>query len=288
MIEIVENRYGKSKVRLMKVKRLGERTELREWTVQVMLRGDFEAAHVQGDNSNLLPTDTMKNTVYSLARTSTSHSMEEFADELASFLLVRNAQVTEASIEIDSTLWKRLAFDGVPHPDTFMRGSEERQTVRHEASRSGEITVQSGFKDLTILKTANSAFAGYLRDTLTTLQETNDRLLGTAVTAEWLYRKGGVDYNASRQRIREAMLSTFADHRSESVQHTLYAMARAALEVEPGIGEIHLVMPNKHCVLVDLSRFGQDNPNEVFVPIDEPHGLIEARVRRTSAQNGNP
>lgn len=286
MIEIVENRYGKSRVRMIKITRTGERHELREWTVQVMLQGDFNSAHTHGDNSRILPTDTMKNTVYSLARRSKSSSMEEFAKELATFLLSRNEQVTDVAIDVESTLWKRLSFEGMPHPDTFMRGSDERQTARHEAWRNGRNTVHSGFKDLTVLKTAHSAFTGFMRDGLTTLQETTDRLLGTAVRAEWLYRHGDIDYDASRHLIRETMLRTFANHRSESVQHSLYAMATAALEAELAIEEIHLSMPNKHCLLVDLSSFGQDNPNEVFVPIDEPHGLIEARVRRTSDHNG--
>ena len=81
-------------------------------------------------------------------------------------------------------------------------------------------------------------------------------------------------------KIRETLLETFAHHQSKSVQHTLYAMGKAALDSNPEIDDINLSMPNKHCLLVDLSRFGQDNPNEIFVPVDEPHGNIQARLRR--------
>ena len=63
--QLVENRYGKSRVRLMKVTRQPEGNDLLEWTVQVLLQGDFDAAHYEGDNRKILPTDTMKNTVYS-------------------------------------------------------------------------------------------------------------------------------------------------------------------------------------------------------------------------------
>lgn len=281
MIELVENRYGKSRVRLMKVTRHPHGHELREWTVQVLLKGDFDSAHLEGDNSKILPTDTMKNTVYSIARTSTATSMEEYGKELVDFLLARNAQVTSASVRIESTLWKRLSFEGKPHPSTFMRGSGELQTTHVHRAQTEAFRIHSGFDNLVILKTAKSGFEGYIKDSLTTLKETSDRLLGTAVTAEWRYRHRDFDYDSVRHTIRHIMLRTFADHDSKSVQQTLYAMAQSALEAAPEIDEIELTMPNKHSLLVDLSPFGQDNPNEIFVPTDEPHGYIEARVRRT-------
>jgi urate oxidase len=282
MIELAENRYGKSRVRLMKVTRHEHGHDLREWTVQVLLKGDFDSAHLEGDNSKILPTDTMKNTVYFIARTSTATSMEDYAKELADFLLNRNPQVESASIRIESTLWKRLTVDGKPHPSAFMRGSGERQTTSVERAQHGAFHILSGLDELVLLKTANSAFEGYIKDSLTTLPETKDRLFGTAVRAEWRYLSTDLDFDSVRTTIREMMLRTFANHESKSVQQTLYAMAQSALEATPQIDEIELVMQNKHCLLVDLSRFGQDNPNEIFVPTDEPHGYIEARVRRKS------
>jgi urate oxidase len=282
MIELAENRYGKSRVRLMKVTRHDHGHDLREWTVQILLRGDFETAHLDGDNSKILPTDTMKNTVYSLARSSKATSMEEFAKELADFLLGRNPQVESAAINIESTLWKRLTIDGKPHPSAFMRGSNELQTTTVERAQGGLFHVVSGLDHLVLLKTANSGFEGYIKDSLTTLPETKDRLFGTAVSAEWRYTSSDLNFDSARTTLREAMLRTFANHDSKSVQQTLYAMAQSALEQVAEIDEIKITMPNKHCLLVDLSRFGQDNPNEIFVPTDEPHGYIEARVRRSS------
>ncbi len=280
MIELAENRYGKSRVRLMKVTRHDHGQDLREWTVQVLLKGDFDTAHLLGDNSKILPTDTMKNTVYSIARTSKAAAMEDYAKELADFLLSRNPQVSSASIHVESTLWKRLTVDGKPHPSAFMRGSGELQTTSVERAHGGTFRVRSGLDNLVLLKTANSGFEGYIKDSLTTLPETKDRLFGTAVSAEWHYTASDVDFEGIRKTIRETMLRTFANHDSKSVQQTLYAMAESALEEVAAIDEIEITMPNKHCLLVDLSRFGQDNPNEIFVPTDEPHGYIEARVRR--------
>jgi len=282
MIELAENRYGKSRVRLMKVTRSPKGNEMREWTVQVLLAGDFDSAHYRGDNSKILPTDTMKNTVYSVARRSSSISMEDFAKELVDFLLDRNPQVSSVSVAIESTMWKRLTIDGKPHPTSFMRGSEEVQTTTVSRGRTNGFTIQSGFDNLVVMKTADSGFEGYIKDELTTLKETSDRLFCTAVTADWRYTDPALDFDAVRIDLREAMLKTFADHTSKSVQETLYAMGRSALELVAEVDQIDLTMPNKHCLLVDLSRFGQDNPNEIFVPTDEPAGHIQARVRRTA------
>ena len=280
MIELAENRYGKSRVRLMKVTRSPKGTELREWTVQVLLTGDFDTAHYDGDNSKILPTDTMKNTVYSLARKSSAIAMEDFAKELVDFLLGRNPQVTSVSVAVEGTMWKRMTVDGKSHPTAFMRGSGEVQTTAVSRARTGGFSIVSGLKNLVVMKTTDSGFEGYIKDELTTLKETSDRLFCSALTAEWRYSVDTLGFDAMRVALREAMLKTFADHKSKSVQETLYAMGKRALERVAEADQIDLVMPNKHCLLIDLERFGQDNPNEIFVPTDEPAGHIEARVRR--------
>ena len=262
MIELTENRYGKSRVRLMKVTRNDQGHDLREWTVQVLLKGDFATAHIEGDNSKILPTDTMKNTVYSIARNSNATSMEDYAKELTDFLLARNPQIESASIRVESTLWKRLTVDGKPHPSAFMRGSGELQTTTVERAQKGAFHILSGLENLVLLKTANSGFEGYIKDSLTTLPETKDRLFGTAVSASWHYISSDLNFDCIRVKLRETMLRTFANHDSKSVQQTLYAMAESALGDIPEVEEIEIIMPNKHCLLVDLSRFGQDNPKQ--------------------------
>jgi urate oxidase len=280
MIELAENRYGKSRVRLMKVTRSPKGNELREWTVQVLLTGDFDSAHYEGDNSKILPTDTMKNTVYSVARRSSAISMEDFAKELIDFLLGRNPQVSSISVAVEGTLWKRLTVDGKPHPTSFMRGSGEVQTTMVSRGRTGGFSIHSGLKNLVVMKTADSGFEDYIVDELTTLKPTDDRLFCTAVAAEWRYTVQTLAFDTMRSALREAMIKTFANHKSKSVQETLYEMGKSGLERVAEVDQIDLVMPNKHCLLVDLSRFGQENPNEIFVPTDEPAGHIEARVRR--------
>lgn len=282
--KLTANRYGKSRVRLMRVTRHEAHHDLDEWTVQVLLTGDFEAAHTSGDNSKILPTDTMKNTVYFVARESKAASMEEYAKELIDFLLARNPQVSGAEVVIESHVWKRMTVDGQPHPTAFMHGSDERQTTRVSRRQDGALEIVSGLDRMNILKTAQSGFVGFIKDELTTLPETTDRLFGTVLKAEWPYTARaiaeGIDFNKVRRHLRETMLATFAKHDSLSVQQTLFAMGEAALGHTDIIDEVYLLMPNKHNLLVDLGRFGRDNPNRIFVPTDEPHGTIEATVRR--------
>jgi urate oxidase len=280
VIALAENNYGKSSVRVMKVQRDGPLHTVKEWKVEVLLSGDFESCFTVGDNSQILPTDTMKNTVYSRARESTAECMEDFARELAEFFLSRNPQVEGVGITIAGTAWDHALVQGKPHPSTFVRGSNETQTTAITYIRGGAVSVISGLDGLVVLKTANSGFEGYLRDSLTTLPETADRLFGTSMRAQWTYQSAVLPFEQLRSKLRETLIQAFAEHDSKSVQHTLYAMAQAALEGVPEIMDMELAMPNKHCLLVDLSRFGQTNPNQIFVPTDEPYGNIVARICR--------
>jgi urate oxidase len=280
LIELGENRYGKSRVRLVRVKRDKDRHDLREWTLEVLLQGDFENCFKDGDNSKILPTDTMKNTVYSLARKSPGGCMEEFAKEMIDFLLRRNPQVSRAEVTVSEKAWERVAAGGKPHPTTFVQSSGELQTTKVERAQNGTFSIVSGLENLMIMKTAGSGFEGYIQDSLTTLPPTADRLFGTALGASWKYASADTGFHKLRAKIREILLAVFAGHESKSVQHTLYAMGEAVLKGVAEVSEIDLTMPNIHCLLVDLSRFGQDNPSEIFIPTDEPQGYIEARIRR--------
>ena len=280
--ELAENRYGKSRVRLLRLTRTTERSVIDDWTIEIMLEGDFVATYMDGDNSAVLTTDTMKNTAYALARDSKADSPEEFAHELAAFLLIRNSPLAAVEVSIASALWKRLEVDGAADPFSFMHGSAERQTVQIRHARDILPQTISGLDNMVILKTTQSAFAGFLRDELTTLPDTDDRLMGTAVSATWEYVRRPAAFQETRKLIREALLKTFAVHASNSVQHTLFAMAEAALAATPEIDSIELTMPNRHYLLADLARLGRDNPNCIFVPTEEPHGTIQARVRRAS------
>ena len=257
------NRYGKSRIRLVKVRRAGGVHDIVDLTVDVQLEGAFEPVYVDGDNTPCLATDTMKNTVYAMARTDPIEHAEVFAQRLADHFSSKPA-VERARISIAEQRWDRLAANGRPHPHAFVQAGDEHWTavVTREAGAS---RVVSGLTHLVVLKTAESAFSGFPRDAFTTLPDTDDRLLATSITASWTYREGTTDFGV-RDRIRAALLETFAAHRSRSVQHTLYAMGEAVLARCPDVAEITLTMPNQHHLLVDLKPFDLDNPNEIFVP----------------------
>lgn len=282
-VTLASNRYGKSRVRMLKVRRFADRHEVRDLNVAISLQGDFDAAHTVGDNSKVLPTDTMKNTVYALGKGHPLETIESFAADLASHFVRAVPHVSLARVAIRETLWERAVVEGRPHRHTFIQSGSERGACIAVHPREGESTIESGIEGLVILKTTDSAFTGFLRDRFTTLKEADDRLLGTSVTAWWTYPSGGpaADFAASRETIRRALIEAFAHHQSASVQHTLLEMGRRALDACPAVERIRLSLPNRHCLLVDLSPFGLTNENEIFLPIDEPHGLIEATIART-------
>ena len=280
MASLGENRYGKARVRVMKVVRHETHHAMKEWNVRVLLHGDFESCFNAGDNSKILPTDTMKNTVYYLARESQAATLEEFAIELIDYLLANNPQVSKASAEVEEKSWGQLSIDGAPHPTTYRMNGPELQTVEALRERDGNLQLTSGIDGLMILKTTKSAFTGYIKDKLTTLPESTDRIFGTRATVAWEYLETPEDYAAVRLSATAALLKVFAEHDSLSVQHTLFDIGAAMLDAVPEMARVKLTMPNLHCNLVDLSRFEQVNPNQIFVPIDEPHGYIEAVVTR--------
>ncbi|HTB97632.1 MAG TPA: urate oxidase [Terracidiphilus sp.] len=280
MARLGTNRYGKSRVRLSRITRHEDHHDFQEWTVRVLLQGDFETSFTEADNSKVLPTDTMKNTVYFVARGSKAATIEEFAVELGDYLLDNNPHVESVSIEVREKSWKRMVMDGRPEPTTFKMGGPEVQTALATCDKDAHWNITSGVDGLTILKTTKSAFTGYIKDKLTTLKPARDRIFGTSATVTWKFSAAEPDFASVRKRILGSLEKEFAAHDSLSVQHTLFDMGKAALDAAPEIASITLAMPNLHHLLADLSPFGQDNPNHIFVPIDEPHGSIEATVER--------
>jgi urate oxidase len=279
-MKLIHHHYGKAKVHVMKVTRTGEQHSLKELELSVMLRGDFDASYTRADNRLVVPTDTMKNTVYALAREKLGAETEEFGLALGEHFLKTYPQVEQADIGLSERGWERMSVGGEPHPHAFVQKNTARTFAQVACARS-ESNVESGIEDLLILKTAGSGFEGYAQDKFTTLTPTKDRIMATKLRATWAYAKRPAKYSAANDNILEAMLAVFAVNYSPSVQTTLFQMGEAALAAALEISKVTLVMPNKHCLLVNLAPFGLDNPNEIFVPTDEPHGQIEGTVTRS-------
>ena len=280
MAVLKENNYGKARVRLAKVIRNGgDHHQYINMTVETKLWGDLSAAYTAGDNSGVLPTDTQKNSVYALAASHPLETIESFAVDLATRFLDTAPHLTQAEVLIEQEVFHRLKIDGQFHPHAFKGGDGERRTVQVVKDRES-CRIVPGFKNLILLKTTNSAFVGFFKDEWTVLPEESDRIMGTSVTAEWRLNDRPVDFNRDRQQIREMVIEVFATHNSQSVQHTLYEMGNAVLAKVESVEEIKFSMPNIHNIPFDLSRIGLENKNEIFVPIDEPHGTIEGTIAR--------
>jgi urate oxidase len=280
MTSLGANRYGKSAIRLVRVIRDPDRHTVRDLTVAISLEGDFEAAHVAGDNSAVVATDTMKNTVYAFAREHLTGAVESFALAVARHFAAFE-QVTRATVSADEHRWVRLPTEEGPAPDAFLRSGDYVRTVAVEAGAAGQ-SVTSGVRDLVVMKTTRSAFRGFPRDDFTTLADTDDRLMATRMTAEWRYAGDGpADFDATFDAVGATMLDVFATHQSPSVQASIWIVGQAMLDRHPELEIVRMVLPNLHHWLVDLAPFGQENPGEVFVATTEPHGLIEATVTRS-------
>jgi urate oxidase len=281
-IRLGGNRYGKAENRVVRIVRDTPRHEIRDLTVSTALRGDFTAAHTEGDQSAVLPTDTQKNTAFAWAKRHGVTSVEDYALALGGRLLEATPAATGCTVHVSEHAWDRIPVGPGGHDHAFTRRGSEVRTAEVDVTDDGSC-VRSGLTDLVLLKSTGSEFRGFLRDEYTTLEEADDRVLATSLTATWTHRAADVDWNATYDAVRTVLLEQFATTHSRALQETLWAMGRAVLEQHPGIAEISFVAPNKHHHLVDLSPFGLDNPGEVFIAADRPYGLIEATVTRDDA-----
>ncbi|MET1005480.1 MAG: factor-independent urate hydroxylase [Propionibacteriaceae bacterium] len=280
------NQYGKAENRVVRIYRDTERHEIRDLNVSSALRGDFSGAHLEGDQTQVLPTDTQKQTIYAYAKEIGIGEIEEFALALGRHFVNDVDPVQGCRIEIDEYDWERIQVDGQDHNHSWVRkGQEVRTTILtiDGKGESGTETLVSGLKELVVLKSTGSEFHDFLVDDYTTLVPTTDRIMATSLTARWRYLGTDVDWGKTYASIRQLMLEQFATVHSLALQQTLFEMGRAVLETHADVAEIKFSAPNKHHFVYDLSPFGLENPNEVFNAADRPYGLIEATVLRDDA-----
>ncbi|GID27245.1 factor-independent urate hydroxylase [Paractinoplanes brasiliensis] len=272
-IVLGENRYGKAETRLVRVTRDGETHTLADFNVSIALSGDLAATHLTGDNSGVLPTDSMKNTVYAFAKEHGVGEPEEFALRLARHFVETQTQIRAARVGIEAFGWERLG------PHSFKRQGDHTRTAEVTVTVE-QSQVVSGISGMVLLNSTNSEFHGFPRDKYTTLPETTDRILATAVDARWRHLHDPADWGKSYAGVVEALTRAFVETHSLSLQQTLFAMGSRVLSEQAEIAEIRLALPNKHHYLVDLSPFELTNDNEVFIAGDRPYGLIEGTVTR--------
>jgi urate oxidase len=285
-ISLGPNQYGKAESRVVRIYRDSPRHQIVDLNVSSSLRGDFGDAHITGDQSGVLPTDTQKNTAFAYAKRHGVSSPEDYAIALGRRFLEATARADSAQIRVEQYAWDRIPVGPSGHDHAFVkRGGAVRTTVVTVSGRGeGErIWVVSGLQDLVLLKSTGSEFKGYLKDEYTTLQETDDRILATSLVARWRYTHEDGDWNGRHSAILASLLETFATTYSHALQETLYRMGHQVLESFDDVAEIRFSAPNRHHFLVDLSPFGLSNEGEVFIAADRPYGLIEAAVTRDDA-----
>ena len=291
-IVLSDNQYGKAETRVVRIYRDTPRHEIRDLNVSTALRGDFAAAHLTGDQANVLPTDTQKNTCYAYAKERGVGEIEDYALALAGHFVADIAAVTRAHVDVDEYRWDRVPVAGTGHAHTFVRAGHETRTVSVTTVAGGAVGnkswVISGVRDLVVLKSTGSAFTGFLKDRYTTLAEATDRILATSLTVRWRYAGTEAAWGESFGQVRQILLERFAEVESNALQQTLWEMGAAVLAARDDIAEIRLSAPNKHHFLVDLAPFGLDNRGEVFHADDRPYGLIQCAVRREGGPDAGP
>jgi len=277
------NAYGKSRVRLSKIIRHKDRHEIKEITIDVQLEGAFQDTYLSGDNKDVVATDSMKNTVYVLAAENDFADIETFGKTLAQHFVRTYAQVQLATVWLREDVWNRIVTGGREHRHSFVSGGNEKRVAMVRAT-TDKVEIESGIEGLNVVKTTDSEFWGFVRDQYTTLPEVRDRIFGTSVSAHWTYTTDKPNYNETYTKARQLFLEVFAEHKSLAVQQTMYEMGKRALDAMKDIEEIRLSMPNQHRIPFDLTRFGKENKNEIFITTDEPFGLICATVARTKRE----
>ena len=281
-IRLGENQYGKAETHVVRVTKSGpdgSTHDIKDMTVSVALAGDFAETHLTGSNTKVVPTDTQKNTVFAFAKESPLGEIEDLALRLARHFVRDHDSVQRARVSIAEQPWKRINVGGRPHPHAFERAGSEKRLTTVTCTRDSKWVV-SGLTDLTLLKSTGSEFWGYPKDRYTTLPETRDRVLATAVDARWRYTFEDVDWTEAHAEARRLLIEAFATKHSLSLQQTLFEMGEAVLEARHEVAEIRFSMSNKHHFTVDLKPFGLENDNEVFYASDRPYGLIEGTVTR--------
>jgi urate oxidase len=279
-VPLIRNRYGKGRVRVMRLHRDGDRHEVSQLNIKAMVEGDFARTYTHADNSGTVSTDTIKNVVNVVARENTALNPEEFCQVLAKKFLDTYPQIASVAITSHETRWERLSFGGKPHPHSFVLDSNGKPTVEVAASRGGVSTLVSGIDGFAFMKSTQSGWENYVKDRYTTIPETADRLCATSMVASWKWSAKPASYSATNARILAILLEVFSTTYSKSVQDSLYRMGEATLAAVPEISEISMACPNMHFIPMNLSAFGLDNNNDVFLPTDEPHGQIECTVGR--------
>ncbi|KAK3265316.1 hypothetical protein CYMTET_25992 [Cymbomonas tetramitiformis] len=244
--------HGKERVRVARVWREGTVHHFVEWMVGVVLESDMEHAYLNGDNTGMTATDTMKNTCYIVAKRMEQRcSPEEYAIALATHLVTTYPKVTGTKITVQQSPWERVCVQGEAHCHGFAQSGSETRVAEVYLADGRKPVVCSGFSGHKVLKTTQSGYEGYIHDQYTSLPDTRERMVATSVDAKWSYCADVQDYDAVYKRMLTSLDEAFfgAPRKgvySPSVQFTLFEMGKRAIASIAEVQTVTLTMPNIH------------------------------------------
>ncbi|XP_076091082.1 uricase-like [Mytilus galloprovincialis] len=283
--------YGKNFVKVLQLRREGKIHYVKEIEVSTQLTLNNTKDYIHGDNSDIIATDSQKNTVYVLARQHGIETIEKFALTISDHFLRKYSHVTNTQIYIEEAPWKRISVDGQEHVHAFFFSKEAIRRCEVTQERGGKPLLRSGLKEMRIMKTTQSAFRKFVDDEFRTLPDADDRLFCTVVDSWWWYNSvNSVDFTKVWEGIKGIVLDTFAGPAttgvfSPSVQNTLHLTVRNVLSKIPQVEKMEITLPNVHYFGMDYNKFTKinlkDYKNEVYMPTDKPSGNISARIQRS-------
>ncbi|WP_367871028.1 factor-independent urate hydroxylase [Luteolibacter sp. Populi] len=281
MATLESNRYGKFRVRVMKVIRHDEtHHDVCELEADVLLQGDLAGSYLSEDNLSIVPTDTVKNTVHLLAHDHLETCRTSFAKVIGGHFLAKYPHLTGVEVELRERRWGRMEIAGESHPHAFVHAANGEFFSRGAFFRGQEPMLAAGIRGHLVMKTTGSGFEGYNVCELTTLPPANDRVFATKLTAEWQFGDHAADFGGADAAVLAVAHTVFARNYSPSVQRTLFEIGEQILAAVPAISRIELKMPNVHFLGLDLTKLGRPGQKAVLLPTDEPHGEIEAVITR--------
>ena len=280
MHRIGSSSHGESRLRMLRITRRGDRHDPKELSVSFRFEGEFASAFRDGRANGLPPGEALKNLVHRAAHEYGSCEIEEFGLAVCERVLKEYPAITRARVEITEQAWTRLDAGGRPQGQAFMAGSPEVKTTA-VTSNGRQVAVVSGLDALNVMRTAGFALPEEVGAD-DGIADGLQRLLVGQLSARWTYSSPDVTFRSYRQGVRAAIIETFAWHPSRSVHHTLYAIAEVALATYQEIADVTLAFHERPYRPADLFTAGIENPDDLFVSLEEPLGVVEITVERSA------
>nr|8OFK_AAA Chain AAA, Uricase [Gallus gallus]8OFK_BBB Chain BBB, Uricase [Gallus gallus]8OFK_CCC Chain CCC, Uricase [Gallus gallus]8OFK_DDD Chain DDD, Uricase [Gallus gallus]8OH8_AAA Chain AAA, Uricase [Gallus gallus]8OH8_BBB Chain BBB, Uricase [Gallus gallus]8OH8_CCC Chain CCC, Uricase [Gallus gallus]8OH8_DDD Chain DDD, Uricase [Gallus gallus] len=285
-IEVLNCEYGKNTIKFLRLHREGKKHFVKEVEVCTHLRLTSAHEYLDGNNSFVIPTDTIKNIVLVLAKKNGISSIEQFAIDICKHFMTTFCQVAYVKTYIQEVPWQRQYQNGVPHIHSFILVPDGIRFCEAEQCRNGPLVVCAGIKDLKLMKTTQSGFEGFYRNEHTTLPERNDRILCGEFFCKWSYGEcRDFDFDCIWSKVRECILEAFSGppdcgEYSPSYQRTVNCIQMCVLSRVPQVQVIEVILNNNFYNVVDMKALGCTNDKEVLVPVETPYGSCACTLGR--------